>query len=123
MEFCSCRSGQASLHVHNNKGLPAPFVRARMQSSSGQSIVPLNFDLVFQVVGNRWRLYGISIATPEAAPAQPQADQLERRLGFDRMRDQLQQYGDRRRDRHRPLCPHNRPVLLELMRSRRGLTS
>jgi hypothetical protein len=33
----------------------------------------INFDLVFQVVGNRWRLYGISIATPEAAPAQPQA--------------------------------------------------
>src|SRR5262245_61992784 len=33
----------------------------------------INFDLVFQVVGNRWRLYGISIATPEAAPALPQA--------------------------------------------------
>ena len=33
----------------------------------------INFDLVFQVVGNRWRLYGISIATPEAAPTQPQA--------------------------------------------------
>ena len=33
----------------------------------------INFDLVFQVVGNQWRLYGISIATPEAAPAQPQA--------------------------------------------------
>src|SRR5215813_13982033 len=33
----------------------------------------INFDLVFQVVGNRWRLYSISIATPEAAPAQPQA--------------------------------------------------
>ena len=31
----------------------------------------INFDLVFQVVGNRWRLYGISISTPEAAPAQP----------------------------------------------------
>jgi hypothetical protein len=25
------------------------------------------------VVGNQWRLYGISIATPDAAPAQPQA--------------------------------------------------
>ena len=33
----------------------------------------INFDLVFQVVGNQWRLYSISIATPEAAPAQPQA--------------------------------------------------
>jgi hypothetical protein len=33
----------------------------------------INFDLVFQVVSNQWRLYGISIATPEAAPAQPQA--------------------------------------------------
>jgi hypothetical protein len=32
----------------------------------------INFDLVFQVVRNRWRLYSISIATPEAAPAQPQ---------------------------------------------------
>ena len=31
-----------------------------------------NFDLAFQVIGNQWRLYGISIATPEAAPAQPQ---------------------------------------------------
>jgi len=33
----------------------------------------INFDLVFQVFNNQWRLYGISIATPEAAPAQPQA--------------------------------------------------
>jgi hypothetical protein len=33
----------------------------------------INFDLVFQVVSNRWRLYSISIATPEAAPAQPPA--------------------------------------------------
>ena len=33
----------------------------------------INFDLIFQVVGNQWRLFGISIATPEAGPAQPQA--------------------------------------------------
>jgi hypothetical protein len=33
----------------------------------------INFDLVFQVIDNQWRLYGISIATPEAAPAQPPA--------------------------------------------------
>src|SRR5262245_3026469 len=33
----------------------------------------IDFDLVFQVVDNQWRLYGISIATPEAVPAQPQA--------------------------------------------------
>jgi len=33
----------------------------------------INFDLLFQVVGNQWRLYGISVATPEATPAQPQA--------------------------------------------------
>src|SRR5262245_8716512 len=33
----------------------------------------INFDFVFQVVGNRWRLHSISVATPEAAPAQPQA--------------------------------------------------
>jgi hypothetical protein len=32
----------------------------------------INFDLIFQVVAGQWRLYGISIATPEAAPAQPQ---------------------------------------------------
>jgi hypothetical protein len=30
----------------------------------------INFDLFFQTVANRWRLYGISITTPEAA-AQP----------------------------------------------------
>jgi hypothetical protein len=33
----------------------------------------INFDLVFQVVGNQWRLFGIAISTPDAAPAQPQA--------------------------------------------------
>src|SRR5262245_29891080 len=33
----------------------------------------INFDLVFQVVDNQWRLYGISIATPESVRAQPQA--------------------------------------------------
>jgi hypothetical protein len=33
----------------------------------------INFDLLFQVVSNQWRLYGISIVTPEATPAQPQA--------------------------------------------------
>jgi hypothetical protein len=32
----------------------------------------INFDLVFQVVGGQWRLFGISIATPEAS-VQPQA--------------------------------------------------
>jgi hypothetical protein len=32
----------------------------------------INFDLVFQVFNNQWRLYGISIATPEAVPAQAQ---------------------------------------------------
>ena len=41
----------------------------------------INFDLVFQVVGNRWRLYSISIATPEAAPAQPQAQAPPARSG------------------------------------------
>jgi hypothetical protein len=30
----------------------------------------INFDLVFQVFNNQWRLYGISIATPDAVPAQ-----------------------------------------------------
>src|SRR4051794_30830010 len=33
----------------------------------------INFDLLFQVVGEQWRLFGISIATPEAPPAQAQA--------------------------------------------------
>jgi hypothetical protein len=32
----------------------------------------INFDLVFQVFNNQWRLYGISIATPDAVPAQAQ---------------------------------------------------
>jgi hypothetical protein len=33
----------------------------------------INFDLLFQVVAAQWRLYGIAVATPEAATAQPQA--------------------------------------------------
>ena len=28
----------------------------------------INFDLLFQNVGGEWRLFGISIATPDAAP-------------------------------------------------------
>jgi hypothetical protein len=32
----------------------------------------INFDLVFQVFNNQWRLYGVSIATPDAVPAQAQ---------------------------------------------------
>jgi hypothetical protein len=28
----------------------------------------INFDLMFQSVGGEWRLFGISIATPDAAP-------------------------------------------------------
>jgi hypothetical protein len=28
----------------------------------------INFDLTFQVVGGQWRLFGIAVATPEAAP-------------------------------------------------------
>ena len=35
----------------------------------------IHFDLIFQVVGGQWRLFGISIATP-AAPQAPQAAQL-----------------------------------------------
>ena len=30
----------------------------------------INFDLAFQAVGGQWRLFGISIATPEAPPVQ-----------------------------------------------------
>lgn len=33
----------------------------------------INFDLLFQVVAAQWRLYGIAVATSEAAPVQPQA--------------------------------------------------
>jgi hypothetical protein len=33
----------------------------------------INFDLLFQVVAGQWRLFGISIATSETAPTQPQA--------------------------------------------------
>jgi len=32
----------------------------------------INFDLSFQVVGGQWRLFGISIATPEAPPLEAQ---------------------------------------------------
>lgn len=28
----------------------------------------INFDLTFQNVGNQWRLYGLSVATPQAPP-------------------------------------------------------
>jgi hypothetical protein len=38
----------------------------------------INFDLLFQNVGGQWRLFGISVATPEAttvqaAPPKPSA--------------------------------------------------
>jgi hypothetical protein len=33
----------------------------------------ISFDLTYQVVGGQWRLFGISIATPEAPPIQVQA--------------------------------------------------
>jgi hypothetical protein len=33
----------------------------------------INFDLLFEVVAGQWRLYGVSIATPEATPPPPQA--------------------------------------------------
>ena len=33
----------------------------------------INFDLIFEVVAGQWRLFGISISTPEAAFEQPQA--------------------------------------------------
>lgn len=33
----------------------------------------IKFDLTFQVTAGQWRLFGVSIATPEAASAQPQA--------------------------------------------------
>jgi hypothetical protein len=33
----------------------------------------INFDLLFQTVGGQWRLFGISVATPQAAAAQPAA--------------------------------------------------
>jgi hypothetical protein len=29
----------------------------------------IDFDLLFQVVANQWRLYGISISTPQAPSA------------------------------------------------------
>ncbi|WP_441232911.1 hypothetical protein [Bradyrhizobium sp. 930_D9_N1_4] len=33
----------------------------------------IKFDLMFQIVAGQWRLFGIAIATPESASAQPQA--------------------------------------------------
>jgi hypothetical protein len=34
----------------------------------------INFDLLFQNVGGQWRLFGISVATPQVPPQQPQAE-------------------------------------------------
>jgi hypothetical protein len=34
----------------------------------------IKFDLTFQIVAGQWRLFAIAIATPEAAPAQPQVE-------------------------------------------------
>ena len=33
----------------------------------------INFDLLFQAVNNQWRLFGISVATPETASGRPEA--------------------------------------------------
>src|SRR5262249_40548343 len=33
----------------------------------------INFDLLFEAVNNQWRLFGISVATPETATGRPQA--------------------------------------------------
>jgi hypothetical protein len=33
----------------------------------------INFDLLFEAVNNQWRLFGISVATPETAMGRPQA--------------------------------------------------
>ena len=37
----------------------------------------ISFDLTYQVAGGQWRLFGISIATPEAPPVQVQAQPLK----------------------------------------------
>ena len=34
----------------------------------------INFDLLFQHVGGQWRLFGISVATPQVPVQQPQAE-------------------------------------------------
>jgi hypothetical protein len=34
----------------------------------------INFDLLFQNVGGQWRLFGISVATPQVPAQQPQAE-------------------------------------------------
>jgi hypothetical protein len=34
----------------------------------------INFDLLFQNVGGQWRLFGISVATPQVPVQQPQAE-------------------------------------------------
>lgn len=35
----------------------------------------INFDLLFENVGNQWRLYGISVATPPAPSSQPASEE------------------------------------------------
>jgi hypothetical protein len=62
----------AALLAPQLSAAPALDVEERLRLTGYFPTGPLeiNFDLVFQVVGGQWRLLGISIATPEARPAQ-----------------------------------------------------
>jgi len=43
--------------------------KLRLKGSFPTRPLRIEFDLLFQSVGGRWRLYGISVATPQAPPA------------------------------------------------------
>lgn len=60
----------------NPQFTPAPALdasgRVRLTGFFPTRPLQINFDLTFQVVGGQWRLFAISVATPEVAPTQSQ---------------------------------------------------
>ena len=56
----------AAPHIDNNKML-------RLTGHFPTKPLQINFDLLFQNVASQWRLFGISVATPQTSPAQPAA--------------------------------------------------
>ena len=56
----------AAPHIDNNKML-------RLTGHFPTKPLRINFDLLFQNVASQWRLFGISVATPQAQDQQPAA--------------------------------------------------
>jgi hypothetical protein len=61
---------EAALLAPQLTAAPALDAEKRLRLTGFFSTRPLqiNFDLTYQVVGGQWRLFGISIATPQAPP-------------------------------------------------------